>query len=207
MKKIFRNVLVVVTTFIISIYVTSWLSNPSSFSFTKTTQEDLANGLKVSIAVPKFGRGDQKSLPSFNSKTSFPVILKNCSTKKQAVWLDKNSWGLSNLSFEFIDKQGNKYEASRFCTSWDSNVCSFWVLEPDDELVVDVSFFPLSQIKWEGLPNLKIGENIFQIRAKYKNAYPPSDYDSWVGTTYSNWDTYSIELVGSFESESNSVNK
>jgi hypothetical protein len=68
----------------------------------------------------------------------FHVVVTNLSKQPQKVWRDWCSWGYFNLTFKLIDEKGKETNLKKEPRFWGANFPDFWVLDPGDELVIDV---------------------------------------------------------------------
>ncbi len=146
----------------------------------------------LSIAVPVLAPGKERPIVAFGRHSHFPVILTNASGKPQRIVTDGNSWGDHALSFEITDKSGKKSAAQRLRRDYTKNMLHWWVLQPQESLVLDVCLADSGQ--WQGFPDLaRYGDSetltmraVFEIKA---NEVPPQD-GLWTGRVFSKPEQY-----------------
>jgi hypothetical protein len=107
--------------------------------------------IKLSIALPAIDPGKERAAVAFDRRSHFPVILTNTSDKPQRIDTEWNSWGDHALSFEFTDEAGKKTVARRVVADYGKNVLHWWILQPQESLVMDVYF--ADSDKWQGFPH------------------------------------------------------
>jgi hypothetical protein len=150
------------------------------------------SAIALSIAVPVLAPGKERSIVAFDRHSHFAVIIINVSDKPQRVVAEGNSWGDQALSFEITDKSGKKFLARRVETFRAKNMLHWWVLQPQESMVLDV-YFEDSQ-KWQGFPQLtRYGDSealtmtaAFEVKP---NKVPPKD-GLWTGRVVSKPETY-----------------
>lgn len=109
------------------------------------------SAISVSIVVPALDPGKERSVVAFDRKSHFAVILTNTSKKPQRIITEGSSWGDPALSFELTDKSGKKSLAQRFSVDYSKNTPHWWIIQPQESVVLDVYFADMG--KWEGFPH------------------------------------------------------
>jgi hypothetical protein len=144
--------------------------------------------IALCIAVPTLGPGkNEREVAAFDVHSHFQVILLNISGKPQRIVTEGNSWGYDALSFEFTDQAGKKFAPRRKTVVWTRNNLRWWLLQPQESLVLEV-YFADSQ-RWQGFPNPpRYGDSeavtlraVFEIKP---NEVPPKD-GLWTGRVLS----------------------
>ena len=107
--------------------------------------------IRLSIAVPASDPGKERFVVAFDRYSHFPVILTNTSGKPQRIIMDGSSWGDTALSFEITDKSGKKSVAHSFTRLYTKNVPHWWILQPQESVVLDVYFVDSGE--WQGFPH------------------------------------------------------
>jgi len=147
-----------------------------------------AEAISLAIAVPVLAPGTERSTVAFDRNSRFAVILSNTSKEPQRIPTEWNSWGYEALSFEITDKTGRKSVARRVAMDFQKNTLNWWVLQPQESVVLDV-FFADPQ-KWEGFPHLRrYGESAtVTLRAVFEfnlNVRKPLPEGLWTGRVVS----------------------
>ena len=78
------------------------------------------------------------------------VILKNCSSHDVRLWRESNVWGYANVGFIFTLKSGQKILIKRNPQRWSQNSPFFYLLHPQEELVLNENPFDQS---WDWSPD------------------------------------------------------
>lgn len=143
--------------------------------------------ISVSVAVPARGRDAERSIVPFDRHSHFHVILTNTSDAPQRIAADGNSWGDEALSFEITDESGKQTIARRPMREYMKNMLSWWVLEPHENLVLDVYFNDPE--RWHGFPHSpEYGDwRTVKMRAVFevKPSTVPSKDKLWTGRAVS----------------------
>jgi len=139
--------------------------------------------ISVSIAAPGLYPDTDGFIPAHDRNSHFHVILTNISKKTQRIITDGNSSGDKTLSFEIIDKSPETATARRVAGEYAKNMAHWWVLQPEESVVIDVCF--ADPAKWEGFHAAHYGDSeivtmraIFEVPESEKNAY---GNDQWAG--------------------------
>jgi hypothetical protein len=148
--------------------------------------------ISISIAVPALDPGSERSVVAFDRTSHFPVILTNTSDKPQRIVTEWNSWGDHALSFELTDDSGKKFTARRVVSDYAKNTLHWWILKPQESMVLDVYF--ADSDRWQGFPHpVGYGNSqtvtmraVFEVKS---NEVPVSD-GLWVGRIVSQPDKY-----------------
>jgi len=143
--------------------------------------EDAA--MSISIAVPALDPGAERSVVAFDLTSHFHVILTNTSDKPQRIVTESNSWGGHALSFELTDDSGKKFTARRVEPDYGKNMLHWWILNPQESMVVDVYF--ADSDRWQNFPH-SVGYGNSQtvtMRAVFevKSDEVPASAGLWVG--------------------------
>ena len=110
--------------------------------------------LSLSVGVPLLN--GIRRIELSDPLRSFPVVIRNISDDNKKVWTEWYSWGYYTLYFEFVNSQGKRWTIHKKARGWDKNFPQYWVLNPGDNLVINVSF---NDGEWEKLPFLEKGED------------------------------------------------
>ncbi|MBI2948754.1 MAG: hypothetical protein HYY23_14035 [Verrucomicrobia bacterium] len=137
--------------------------------------------ISVSIITPQLGHGERRityrnSGTEWDRTAHFHAIVSNRSDKPQKIWQEWCSWGYWALSFEFTDKSGKQWTAKkRSMKPFTMNAPAFWVLEPQESIVLEVYFADPGI--WEGFPLPEEGSKVvgsmravFEIRSTPESA-------------------------------------
>jgi hypothetical protein len=160
-----------------------------------TTVTELAHAseaaIALSIAVPVLAPGKERSVVAFDRYSHFPVILTNTSDKPQRIVTDDNSLGDHALSFEITDTSGKKSVAQRFTRLYTKNMLHWWILQPQESLVLDVYF---ADLRWQGFPHpARYGDSeTVTMRAVFeiKSSEVPPQNGLWTGRIFSKPEQY-----------------
>jgi hypothetical protein len=147
-----------------------------------------ADAISLSIAVPAVTPGVERAVPVFDRNSHFHVTLSNISKEPQKIVTDGNSWGYEALTFEITDKSGRKSVARRVATDFSKNTMTWWLLQPQESVILDVYF--ADPQKWESFPRLeRYGQSeAVTIRAIFEFARAerkPSPDGLWTGRVVS----------------------
>jgi hypothetical protein len=152
--------------------------------------EDAA--ISISIAVPALDPGPERPVVAFDRASHFPVILTNTSGKPQRIVAEGNSCGDHALSFELTDDSGKKFTARTVVPAYAKNMLHWWILKPQESLVLDVYF--ADSDRWEGFPHPTGYGNsqTVTMRAAFevKSNEVPAEAGLWVGHIVSQPETY-----------------
>lgn len=165
---------------------------------TATSASDIA----ISVVIPRKEHGERtlsspKGLTLMHSPSSpgdhvgeprdtnahFYVVVSNTSNKPQRIWQEWCSWGYFGLTFELSDETGKKWVAKKNGGWWTMNFPSYWRLDPEDSVVIEVHFEKALQPRWEGFPLPEDGEKTVTMRAVFQ--FEPDEEskkaDVWTG--------------------------
>src|SRR5258708_190874 len=79
--------------------------------------------------------GDPRASPPH-----FYVVLANNSSNDIRLWKEDCSWGYGALSFKMMDSNGNEWVVGKKPRAWRSNYPRWWLLKPNETLIIDVRF-------------------------------------------------------------------
>lgn len=100
--------------------------------------------LSVSISIPAQGAfaatNETRQLSFRVPSEHFHVLISNVSTNEVRLWKEDCSWGYEALSFHITDSAGNQWPAKKKPRAWRSNFPRWWLLKPDETLIIDVNF-------------------------------------------------------------------
>lgn len=110
-----------------------------TFASACTAKGELPN-LSLMIMVPI--HDGQRTIEVGHRAAHFNVIVKNLSEHRLNLWREWCSWGYFNLSFRLTDENGITWIAKKKEKDWEKNFPDFVIVDPRDELVIDVTFDP-----------------------------------------------------------------
>jgi hypothetical protein len=110
--------------------------------------------ISVAISVPaSSATNGSRMIRSGAADAHFHVVVTNVSEKPQRVWRDDCSWGYAALSLEITDDTGKTWSAEKKPRGWLANEPFYWILEPHENLVIDVYF--TNAATWNGFPDVQ----------------------------------------------------
>lgn len=183
-----------------SVFMWAGLSLLSVTSFARADEPMLS----VSIAVAALNPGAERAVPAFDRDSHFHVILTNTSDEPQRIASEWNSWGDQALSFEISDESRKTWVARRVAVSRSKNMLTWWILEPNENLVLDVYF--ADSERWGGFPHPpQYGDSqVVTMRAVFEikpNEVPPKE-KLWSGRVVSKRQKYAFHnRTGSREAD------
>jgi hypothetical protein len=130
--------------------------------------------LRLRIAVPERG-----NVVARDDYSHFHVVIENISDRAQKIIDEGNSWGYSNLRFEYVTAAGQKIVMEKQRQEWSKNFQSITTLQPGEVMVRDVY---LNDIVWSNLPvPQNNGANVnVRLQAIFEQK-PESGIDAWQG--------------------------
>jgi hypothetical protein len=152
-----------------------------------------ADELEIAIAVPKNPLNERVAGYMSYRDSRFHVVLTNVSDRLLRIWTEGNSWGYDALSFEISDRKGKTWRAQRKPRPWDKNVPYYLLLEPHDQMVIEVT--PANPDEWEGFPHAPDQPQTFKMRAIFeiKPDRESKRLEVWTGRVVSKIDDYTFE--------------
>lgn len=148
--------------------------------------------ISVAISIPQLSHGERRvayrnSGTDWDRGAHFHAIVSNRSDKPQKIWQEWCSWGYTALSFEFTDESGKKWTAKkRGMKPFTMNAPRFWVLEPQESIVLEV-YFADSDV-WEDFPKPDGGsKSVVSMRAVFEIGSTPESvkHGVWTGRSVS----------------------
>jgi hypothetical protein len=138
---------------------------------------DTPSALALSFSAAR----DERRLVQMDATSHFHVLLTNRSDRSQRIWETWNSWGYYSLSFEVIDRAGEKRVVKKLDTNFTRNFPSSLAIAPGQTYVFDVYFGDGKT--WGGFPIRPGEEQTVQIRAVYDIPTTPEStaHNVWTG--------------------------
>jgi hypothetical protein len=117
----------------------------------------------IDVVVPQRSDGERRiayrsSGSEWDREAHFHVVIVNESDKPQRIWQENNSWGYFALSFRFVDEAGGTTIIKRHARFFSYNAPAFWLLEPNEKIVVEVRFEDPKD--WDSFPSPSPGSKI-----------------------------------------------
>ena len=142
--------------------------------------------LSISVSLPaegSFGASNETRRLSFRaSPPLFHVVVANTSSSDIRLWKEDCSWGYGALSFSFRDSGGNEWVARKKPRAWRSNYPRWWLLKPNETLIIDVRFAESSV--WDGFKRPAKDSNLkLAITAMFEIASDENsrEHQTWTG--------------------------
>lgn len=173
----------------ISLALLAWVVAESGNTDDLLDHHDSA--IDVSIAVPQ--HDGQRSILVEDDTSHFHVLIKNKSGETKRLWREWCSWGYYALSFECVDRQGNRHVATKKPIAFKQNTPDFWTLPAGETLVIDV--YPAPE-EWQGFPIPPKGELArLEMRAVFEIAPDQQSmkHGVWTGKAVSESGEYVME--------------
>ena len=138
--------------------------------------------LALSIAVPV--RDKQRSI----GNDLFHVVVRNISTHPVNLWRGGCSWGYYNLTFVVTEESGKSWIVKKKHINFKQNFPDFCTIDPNGDLVIDVTLKPETPETWENPPRHEGGKSrtvtlqaIFQIEETEES----KKFEVWTGKVIS----------------------
>jgi hypothetical protein len=121
--------------------------------------------ISVAVSVPaSSATNGNRMIRSGTADAHFHVVVTNGSEKPRRIWRDDCSWGYAALSFEITDDTGKTWTVEKKPRGWLANEPFYWILEPHENLVIDVYF--TNGATWNGFPEVQPHERkVVSMRA------------------------------------------
>ncbi len=136
------------------------------------------SAMSISLSIPAHWEGKRAIENHDQYAPHFHVIVTNVSGKQQRIWQEWCSWGYYGLSFEFMDDKGKKWVAEKGVSAWTKNYPSYWTLDPQESLVLDVYYTDTNT--WKDFPMPEDESQTVTMKAIFE--FKPDDFSKQDGT-------------------------